>query len=139
MLSLFQLNNEQSLNYNIAGLENLFLWGESKNDSFLKLTLGGSLPKKKLKTKEKSSRGKNFQILMSSKKKKSFDLGSHFFIQNSWSPLKKKSFHFDFICDFPIFLPKSRCFPKKKKKKSSPEISLRLPDFCPEIIVTSKI
>ena len=28
---------------------------------------------------------------------------------------KKKSLHFDFISDFPIFLPKSGCSLKKKK------------------------
>ena len=32
-----------------------------------------------------------------------------------FSKKKKKGLHFDFISDFPIFLPKSRCSLKKKK------------------------
>ena len=116
------------------------------------------------------ARGKNFQKLMSSEKKKRSDLGLHIFLPKSKCSLKKKkvftsisslislffsqnqgvlhkkkkvftsisslislffsqnqgvlhkkkkSLHFNFISNFPIFLPKSRCSPKKKKKRSS--------------------
>ena len=76
------------------------------------------------------ARGKNFQKLMLSEKKKRSDLGLHIFLPKSKCSLKKKKglhfngvlqkkkkkgLHFDFISDFPIFLPKSRCSPKKKK------------------------
>ena len=63
------------------------------------------------------ARGKNFQKLMLSEKKNRSDLGLHIFLPKSRCSLKKKKkgLHFDFISDFPIFLPKSRCSPKKKK------------------------
>ena len=64
------------------------------------------------------SRGKNFQKLMLSEKKNRSDLGLHIFLPKSRCSLKKKKkgLHFDFISDFPIFLPKSRRSLKKKKK-----------------------
>ena len=63
------------------------------------------------------ARGKNFQKLMLSEKKKRSDLGLHIFFPKSKCSLKKKKgLHFNFISNFPIFLPKSRCSPKKKKK-----------------------
>ena len=63
------------------------------------------------------ARGKNFQKLMLSEKKKRSDLGLHIFLPKSvFSKKKKKGLHFDFISDFPIFLPKSRRSLKKKKK-----------------------
>ena len=46
--------------------------------------------------------------------RKSFDLGLHIFLRNSWCPLKKKGLHFDFVSDFSIFLSKSGCSLKKK-------------------------
>ena len=85
------------------------------------------------------ARGKNFQKLMLSEKKKRSDLGLHiflpkskcskkkkvftsisslislFFSQNQGVLQKKKGLHFDFISDFPIFLPKSRRSLKKNK------------------------
>ena len=62
------------------------------------------------------ARGKNFQKLMLSEKKKRSDLGLHIFLPKSKCSLKKKKkgLHFNFISNFPIFLPKSRCSPKKK-------------------------
>ena len=45
---------------------------------------------------------------------------------------KKKGLHFDFISDFPIFLPKSGCS-LKKKKRSSLRFHLRFPYFSPKI------
>ena len=60
------------------------------------------------------ARGKNFQKLMLSEKKKRFDFGLHIFLRNSWCPLKKKGLHFDFISDFLNFLPKPGCSLKKK-------------------------
>ena len=72
------------------------------------------------------ARGKNFQKLMLSEKKKRSDLGLNIFLPKSSCSLKKKKkgLHFDFISDFPIFLPKSRCSLKKKKKRSSLRIVL---------------
>ena len=87
------------------------------------------------------ARGKNFQKLMLSEKKKRSDLGLHIFLPKSKCslkkkkvfpsisslislffsqnqgvlPKKKKGLHFDFISDFLIFLPKSRRSLKKKK------------------------
>ena len=51
---------------------------------------------------------------MLSEKKKSFDLGLHISLQNSWYPLKKKVFT---LISSPIslFFPKIRVFSKKKK------------------------
>ena len=43
------------------------------------------------------ARGKNFQKLMLSEKKKRSDLGLHIFLRNSWCPLKKKKV-FTSIC-----------------------------------------
>ena len=60
------------------------------------------------------ARGKNFQKLMLSEKKKRSDLGLH------------------------IFLPKSRCSLKKKKKRSSLRFYLWFPYFSPKIKVFSK-
>ena len=62
------------------------------------------------------ARGKNFQKLMLSEKKNRSDLSLHIFLPKSKCSLKKKKkgFHFDFISDFPIFLPKLRCSLKKK-------------------------
>ena len=57
------------------------------------------------------------KLMVSSKKKK-----------------EKKKSSLDFISAFPIFLPKSRC----SLKKSSPEISLGIANFCTKIIVISK-
>ena len=59
-------------------------------------------------------RGKNFQKLMLSEKKKRSDLGSHIFLPKSRCSLKKKGLHFNYLSDFPIFLPKSGCSLKKK-------------------------
>ena len=89
------------------------------------------------------ARGKNFQKLMLSEKKKRYDLGLRIFLPKSRCSLKKKKrsslrfqlsfpyfspkikvfsikkkkkkkgFHFDFISDFPIFLPKSKYSLKK--------------------------
>ena len=95
------------------------------------------------------TRGKNFQKLMLFNKKKSFDLGFHFLLQNSWCTLKKKVFTsisslisllssqnqgvlqtkkrslLSFDLRFPYFRPKIRVFSKKKKKKkASPRIVL---------------
>ena len=62
------------------------------------------------------ARGKNFQKLMLSEKKKRSDLGLHIFLPKSKCSLKKKKgLHFDFISNFLIFLPKSRRSLKKKK------------------------
>ena len=46
------------------------------------------------------TRGKNFQKLMLSEKKKRSDLGLHIFLQNSWCPLKKcnRKNHFASVC-----------------------------------------
>ena len=67
------------------------------------------------------ARGKNFQKLMLSEKKRRSDLDLHIFLPKSKCSLKKKKkkkgLHYDFISNFPIFLPKSRCSLKKKKKK----------------------
>ena len=65
------------------------------------------------------ARGKNFQKFMLSEKKKRSDLGLDIFLPKSKCSLKKKKkgLHFNFTSNFPIFLPKSRCSPKKKKKK----------------------
>ena len=56
---------------------------------------------------------------MLSEKKKRSDLGLDIFLPKSRCSLKKKKkgLHFNFISDFPLFLPKSRYPPKKKKKK----------------------
>ena len=48
---------------------------------------------------------------------------------------KKKGLHFNFLCDFAIFLPKSY---RSLKKKSSLRFCLRFRCFSPEIIVISK-
>ena len=66
------------------------------------------------------ARGKNFQKFMLSEKKKRSDLGLDIFLPKSKCSLKKKKkgLHFNFISDFPLFLPKSR-YPSKKKKRSS--------------------
>ena len=63
------------------------------------------------------ARGKNFQKLMLSEKKKRSDLGLHIFLPKSrCSPKKKKKgLHFHLLSVFPILLPKSRCSLKKKK------------------------
>ena len=62
------------------------------------------------------ARGKNFQELMLSEKKKRSDLGLHIFLRKSkcFPKKKKKGLPLNFISDFPIFHPKSRCSPKKK-------------------------
>ena len=66
------------------------------------------------------ARGKNFQKFMLSEKKKRSDLGLDIFLPKSKCSLKKKKkgLHFNFTSNFPIFLPKSRCSPKKKKRSS---------------------
>ena len=55
------------------------------------------------------SQGKEFQKLMFSKK------GVSVFSPKIKVLSKKKSLHFDFISDFPILFPKSRCSPKKRR------------------------
>ena len=68
------------------------------------------------------ARGKNFQKFMLSEKKKRSDLGLDIFLPKSKCSLKKKKkgLHFNFISDSPLFLPKSRYPPKKKKKVFTP-------------------
>ena len=61
------------------------------------------------------ARGKNFQKFMLSEKKKRSDLGLDIFLPKSKCSLKKKGLHFNFTSNFPLFLPKSRYPPKKKK------------------------
>ena len=56
---------------------------------------------------------------MLSEKKKRSDLGLDIFLSKSKCSLKKKKkkgLHLNFTSNFPIFLPKSRCSLKKKKK-----------------------
>ena len=62
------------------------------------------------------ARGKNFQKFMLSEKKKRSDLGLDIFLPKSKCSLKKKKkgLHFNFISDFPLFLPKSM-LPKQTK------------------------
>ena len=60
------------------------------------------------------ARGKNFQKLMLSEKKKSFDLGLHIFFRNSWCPIKKKVFTSISSLIF-YFSPKIREFSNKKE------------------------
>ena len=54
------------------------------------------------------------------------------------SSKKKKGLRFDFISDFPIFLPNSGYSLKKKKKKSSLPFALSFPYFRTQIRVFSK-
>ena len=82
------------------------------------------------------ARGKNFQKLMS-EKKRALILACIFFSVTYGVLYKKKSLHFDFISDFPF--PKIRVFSnKKKKKRSSLPFALSLPYFHPKIRVFSK-
>ena len=60
------------------------------------------------------ARGKNFQKLMLSEKKRGLILACIFSPKIKVFSKKKKSPHFDFISDFPIFPPKSGCSLKKK-------------------------
>ena len=78
------------------------------------------------------ARGKNFQKLMLSEKKKRSDLGLHIFLRKSRCSLKKKGLHFSFISDFPIFHPKSRCSLKKKKKGLHFDFIFDFPIFLPK-------
>ena len=66
------------------------------------------------------ARGKNFQKLMLSEKKKRSDLGLHIFLPKSRCSLKKKKkkkrSSLPFALSFPYFRTKIRVFSKKKKK-----------------------
>ena len=82
------------------------------------------------------ARGKNFQKLMLSEKKKRSDLGLHIFLPKSRCSLKKKKgLHFHLLSVFPIFVPKSRCSLKKKVFIS---ICSHFSYFCTKIKVFSK-
>ena len=72
-------------------------------------------------------------IKVFSKKKKFFTSISSL-ISLFCSKIKKKGLHFDFISDFPLLLPKSRC--SLKKKTFSPRIDLVFPT--PDFIIISK-
>ena len=85
------------------------------------------------------ARGKNFQKLMLSEKKTRSGFGLAYFSPKTKvfsKKKKKKGLHFDFISDFPIFLPKSRC--SIKKKRSSLRFHFWFPYFIPKIKGFSK-
>ena len=84
------------------------------------------------------ARGKNFQKLMLSEKKKRSGFGLAYFSPKTKVFSKKKKKVFTSISDFPIFLPKPRCSLKKKKKRSSLRFHPWFPYFIPKIKGFSK-